>query len=54
MLAALLRRMVADEGVDGGGIAVARRGELVFEAYAGEARPGQAASAATLWPLASK
>ncbi len=53
MLSALLRRMVANEGVEGGGIAVTRRGELVFEEYLGEARPGMAASEETLWPLAS-
>lgn len=52
-LRALLRRMVEEEGVSGGGIAVARRGEMVFEDYAGEARPGVAASAESLWPLAS-
>jgi CubicO group peptidase (beta-lactamase class C family) len=53
MLSALLRRMITDEGVEGGGIAVARRGELVFEEYAGKARPGVAANEETLWPLAS-
>jgi CubicO group peptidase (beta-lactamase class C family) len=53
MLSALLRRMIEHEGVEGGGIAVARRGEFVFEEYAGEARPSVAASGDTLWPLAS-
>jgi beta-lactamase class C len=52
-LSELLRRMVEQEGVDGGGIAVARRGEVVFEEYAGEARPGLAAGRTALWPLAS-
>lgn len=52
-LSALLRRMIEDEGVDGGGIAVAKRGEIVFEEYAGKARAGMAASADSLWPLAS-
>jgi serine-type D-Ala-D-Ala carboxypeptidase len=52
-LSALLRRMIGDEGVEGGGIAVMRRGELVFEEYAGEARPGLTAGGDTLWPLAS-
>jgi len=53
MLHALLRRFIEDEGVDGGGIAVLRRGELVFEEYAGQARPGLAAGPDVLWPLAS-
>lgn len=52
-LSELLRRMVENEGVGGGGIAVARRGETVFEEYAGEARPGLAAGPNALWPLAS-
>lgn len=53
MLSALLRRMVEEEGVDGAGLAVARRGEIVFEAFVGEARPGLTASGETLWPVAS-
>lgn len=52
-LSELLRRMVEEEGVDGGGVAVARRGEVVFEEYAGAARPGVAAGSNALWPLAS-
>ena len=52
-LGALLRRFVENEEVNGGGVMVARRGEVVFEAYAGDARPGFAASGDALWPLAS-
>lgn len=52
-LSALLGRMIECEGVEGGGIAVAHRGETVFEEYAGTSRPGVAASADALWPLAS-
>lgn len=39
--------------VNGAAVAVAWRGELVGEHYAGQARPGVAASSTTLWPLAS-
>ena len=52
-LSELLRRMIEEESVDGGGIAVARRGEVVFEEYAGEARSSLAAAPNALWPLAS-
>jgi CubicO group peptidase (beta-lactamase class C family) len=41
------------EGVPGAGLAVAERGNIVGEHYAGMARPDRPADAATLWPLAS-
>ena len=39
--------------VSGAGLVVALKGEIVGEYYAGEAQPGCAAGAETLWPLAS-
>lgn len=48
-----LDRLIARDRVDGAGLGVARRGELVYERYIGEASPGVAASSETIWPLAS-
>src|SRR5689334_10032749 len=48
----LIDRFLA-EGVPGAGLAVAIAGEIVFEHYAGRARPDLPADAETLWPLAS-
>jgi len=44
---------VAAGQVNGAAIAVAYRGARVWEAYAGEARPGVASGPDVLWPLAS-
>lgn len=46
-------RLVETDRVGGAGIAIAVRGEPVFQYVAGEVRPGVAATEATLWPLAS-
>ncbi len=46
-------RIVEEGGVNGVGIAIAVRGEPVFEYLKGEAAPGTQATADTLWPLAS-
>lgn len=48
----LLERLVDEEQVGGAGLAVAVGGQPAAEIFRGEAA-GQAASAATLWPLAS-
>jgi CubicO group peptidase (beta-lactamase class C family) len=50
---ALLERQVAAGDTAGAALAVARDGALLAVACAGAARPGQPATAATLWPLAS-
>ncbi len=44
---------VQPNGVQGAGIAVAHRGQIVAERYAGEARPGVPVSGSTLFALAS-
>lgn len=49
----LIDSFVERDEVDGAAVAVAWRGEPVGEHYAGMARPGVAANAATVWPLAS-
>lgn len=49
----LLQRFVTVEDVPGAALAVALDGETVFEHYVGDAAPGQPASPATLWPIAS-
>jgi CubicO group peptidase (beta-lactamase class C family) len=41
------------EGVKGSGLVVAKHGEVVFDCFSGEAKPGRPASASTIWPLAS-
>lgn len=46
-------RIIGQGGVNGAGIAIAVKGEPVFEYLRGEAAPGTAASSETLWPLAS-
>ena len=48
-----MERLVETGRVAGAGMAIAVEGEPVFQQLAGEARPGQAATAETLWPLAS-
>jgi serine-type D-Ala-D-Ala carboxypeptidase len=52
-LQALLDRFVAEGQLDGAAVAVAQGGAQVAELYAGNAAPGRAAAADTLWPLAS-
>ena len=49
----LIDRITTQDGVNGAGIAIAVKGEPVFEYIQGEAAPGVPASADTLWPLAS-
>ncbi len=49
----LIDEWVAPQGAPGVGAAVWRRGEIIAERYAGEARPGVAVTAETLFPLAS-
>ncbi|TXG87488.1 MAG: class A beta-lactamase-related serine hydrolase [Thermomicrobiales bacterium] len=46
-------RIVDEQQVNGAGIAIAVKGEPVFERFAGEAAPGTPATGETLWPLAS-
>jgi len=48
-----LERFVAAGEIAGGAVAAARGGQQEVEIYSGEAAPGRAASADTLWPLAS-
>ena len=50
---AWMERWIADGEIAGGAVAAARGGEQAVEIYAGEAAPNRAASAETLWPLAS-
>ena len=52
-VAELVGRIVRTDGVQGAGVAVLSRGELVLEHYVGIAGPGNPAGPATLWPLAS-
>ncbi len=49
----LLDRFIAEGQVEGAAVAVAQGGAQVAELYAGNAALGRAASADTLWPLAS-
>ncbi|MFN8590374.1 MAG: serine hydrolase domain-containing protein [Thermomicrobiales bacterium] len=49
----LIDRFVAAEGVPAAALAIAHRGEIIATHFAGEAVPGRAAGAETLWPLAS-
>jgi CubicO group peptidase (beta-lactamase class C family) len=48
-----LEKFVAAGEIAGGAVAAARGGEQAIEIYVGEAAPGRAAGAGTLWPLAS-
>jgi CubicO group peptidase (beta-lactamase class C family) len=50
---ARIERFIRDGEIDGGALAVAHEGDVVVEAYFGEAAPDQPATAETLWPLAS-
>lgn len=49
----LLDRIVAQEGVPGAAVAIGHGGQTVATYHAGEAAPGRAATAETLWPVAS-
>jgi len=49
----LIDEWVGPQGAPGVGAVVWRRGEIITERYAGEARPGIPVSAETLFPLAS-
>lgn len=51
--AEVVERAIATGACAGAAIGVARRGQTLFEHYAGEAAPGVPASAETVWPLAS-
>ena len=49
----VMQRYVAAGDFTGAALIAARDGRVVQEHYVGEAAPGAAASASTLWPLAS-
>jgi CubicO group peptidase (beta-lactamase class C family) len=50
---ARIERWIADGEIAGAAVAVAHRGEPVWESHAGLARPHVASGASVLWPLAS-
>ena len=53
VLKSVIDRFIGGNEFAGAAVVAYHRGELVLEQYAGQAAPGVAASAATLWPLAS-
>ena len=52
-LTALIDRYIAHNEFAGAAVIALKRGQVVLEHYAGQAAPGLAANADTLWPLAS-
>jgi CubicO group peptidase (beta-lactamase class C family) len=52
-LAALIDRYIRQQAFAGAAVIALKHGQIVCEHYAGQAAPGLAASADTLWPLAS-